>query len=151
MNPNYFERRPILTEGEMRYFPILRTAIEARWFLLFAKVRLADIVTVKSDALKRYPNVDKDEWWKIPENREIMSKHVDFCVCASDTLKVSLIIELDDKSHDDPDRIKRDKNIDAIFTECKIRIMHLKYKDLRRNEKRLQEYISEQLRPHLGY
>ena len=53
------------------------------------------------------------------QNR-IHSKHVDFVLCASDTIRVIAAIELDDASHDRPDRVSRDDFLDAAFDAAQL-------------------------------
>ena len=66
-------------------------------------VRLADIFSV-----------DKGRGNRAALNR-IESRHIDFLICQKDTLKPVVAIELDDKSHERPDRIKRDNFVNQLF------------------------------------
>jgi very-short-patch-repair endonuclease len=46
---------------------------------------------------------------------KIQSKHVDFVIC-DQNLYIKAIVELDDKSHDQPDRQERDRFVDDVLT-----------------------------------
>lgn len=52
-----------------------------------------------------------------------MSKHVDFVMC-DQAMQVLGIIELNDRTHLQQDRIERDEFIDAVLTNCGYRIVH---------------------------
>jgi len=54
---------------------------------------------------------------------KVMSKHVDFVIC-DQAMQVLGIIELDDRSHLQQDRIERDEFIDAVLKNCNYRIVH---------------------------
>jgi len=72
-------------------------------FVIFAKVRLADIFFVT----RRQENFSYF-------NR-IAQRHVDFLLCDPATLKPLLGIELDDASHQRPRRRERDAFVDEVF------------------------------------
>ena len=46
---------------------------------------------------------------------KIQSKHVDFVITDKD-LRIKAIVELDDNSHDRPDRLERDRFVDDVLT-----------------------------------
>jgi very-short-patch-repair endonuclease len=50
----------------------------------------------------------------------ITSKHVDFAVCDPKTLQVIGVIELDDSSHGETDRQRRDKFVDAALSSASV-------------------------------
>jgi len=66
-------------------------------YRIMAKVRLADIFGVK-----------KGQSWQAAFNR-INAKHVDFLLVRQSDGAPILGIELDDSSHNEPDRMDRDK------------------------------------------
>ena len=55
----------------------------------------------------------------------IKSKHVDFVICDIN-LNIKLIVEVDDSTHDKPDRQKRDEFVDRIFQTVNVKIIHLR-------------------------
>ncbi|MFT3685880.1 MAG: DUF2726 domain-containing protein [Phycisphaerales bacterium] len=73
--------------------------------LLFAKVRLGDVLTPDRN---KTPERSGSDGWQAARNK-IDRKHVDFLLCNPATTKPVLVIELDDKSHQRPDRQERDK------------------------------------------
>jgi hypothetical protein len=87
------------------YALALQTAVNGRAALLM-KVALGDVFYVKKgDDLSRY---------RIYTNK-IDRKHVDFLLCDSTTMQPLIGIELDDKSHERPDRRERDIFVDGVF------------------------------------
>lgn len=111
----YSQRSGLLTPTETRFLPVLDAAVGAS-HRVFAKVRLADIVDVDS-TLPRGA-------WRSAFNR-ISSKHVDFVVCRSDTLRLVAAVELDDASHNAPDRQSRDQFVDRVLATAGIHLVRV--------------------------
>ena len=112
--PPYKVRDGIVTSGERQFYRRLVEAIDNDW-LVFAKVRIADVLSVKSGTKKRMS-------WQ----NKINQKHVDFVLCDKETLKFVMAIELDDRSHERPDRIKRDIFVNAAFESAKLPLLRIK-------------------------
>lgn len=91
----------LLTKNELSFYEVLRSAMYD--YVVFAKVRLADLI----DADKRHRNGQADF-------SRILAKHIDFVVCDDDSKPV-IAIEVDDKSHQRPDRTARDSDVDRLF------------------------------------
>lgn len=81
---------------------------------VFPKMRLADICRVKRGTKDYYRFFSK-----------IMSKHIDFVLCSREDYSFVLAIELDDRSHERKDRIKRDKFVDNVMKACGLEILHI--------------------------
>jgi len=110
-----YKRRDLLTKPELKFFIKLQEYAEEQSLLVFPKVRLADIL--KPD--------ERQNRWQAAFNK-IKSKHVDFVLCDKTTLEIKYIVELDDKSHERPDRKERDAFVDSIMAQCKYEIIHVK-------------------------
>lgn len=111
---NAYEATPILTKNEYHNFKTLNEAAMRRGYMVWSKVRLADIVKPRNDS-KYMSHFGK-----------IKSKHVDF-VILDQNMKIKAIIELDDKSHDRADRKARDEFVDLILQDCGYKIIHTRY------------------------
>ena len=85
-------------------------------YRVFAKVRLADLIKVSGEL--------KASDRQAALNR-IIRKHVDFVTCKAEDLAIAGVIELDDRSHDRPDRRRRDAFIDEAMGSAGIPILHL--------------------------
>ena len=95
----YKTRDDFLSPAEASFLRVLSGLVQGR-VMICPKVGLSDIFYVSQ------PNQNAAFYNKI--NR----KHVDFLLCDPQTLRPSLAIELDDSSHQRPDRIERDKFVD---------------------------------------
>lgn len=107
----YQPRRFLLTQAEMRLYKILRTVLPPATTIA-PKVRLGDIVTCP----------DKD-WAK--HGPLISAKHIDFVLYDSETTAILLCIELDDQSHNRPDRRRRDQFVNAALGAAKVPILRI--------------------------
>lgn len=118
----------LLSAGEKRFYDALSTALQGSPHLIFAKVRVADLVDVIVD--KNDPN-----YWK--RLGPIFQKHVDFVLVDEVDTRPRIIIELDGGSHKDQERAKRDAFVDRVFQDAGIPMLHIPvkgfyaYKELR--------------------
>lgn len=94
----YRKHRYILTKAERSFYGVIKQATEEN-YEIFIKIRIADILK---------PNIGNRSEWQTAFNK-IAHKHFDFVICKKKTLQIIAVIELNDKSHDEPDREKRDK------------------------------------------
>lgn len=93
----YQRREFLFTRGEREFYLALRTAV-GNQFLIFGKVRLGDLLSVRSGAREPMKWVNK-----------IRSKHADFVLCRPDDVAPAMVIELDDASHQSEDARRRDE------------------------------------------
>ena len=110
-----YESKPLLTKYEWENYQELRNYATEKGLSVNVKVRLADLISPKND-------IDPKLWRK--RFNKISSKHVDFVICDQD-MNVKLIVELDDWSHQRPDRQERDKFVDAALTGAGYKIVHI--------------------------
>lgn len=113
----YRLRENFLTPAEQTFFSSLRSVVDDRTFVC-AKVGLGDIFSVKADDQSHY---------RIYTNK-IDRKHVDFLLCDSATMRPIVGVELDDKSHDRPDRRARDEFVDQVFAAAGLPLVHVRVK-----------------------
>ena len=85
----YQLREALFTPSEIKFYRELEQAIGEQ-FIVFGKVRVADIITPEKSLSKSN--------WRTAFNK-ISAKHFDFVLCDKNTLRVGAVIELDDKSH----------------------------------------------------
>ncbi len=96
--PEIFEAKEyLLTDNEKKMFYALRKALSEKYCIHCQTSLLELIKSDKSHALKR-----------------IGAKHMDFVITDHST-KILAVIELDDKSHNRPDRVARDKIVENIL------------------------------------
>lgn len=109
LNPNF------LTNAEKSFYKALYQVIGKK-YLIFAKVRLADIVKVDSES-------GKDKYKS--HNNRIQSKHVDFVIVSYDKLEPVMAIELDDSSHRSKRARSTDRFKDGVFEKAGLRLVRV--------------------------
>lgn len=103
----------LLTRREYAFFKALQPIAQKYHLMICPKVRLADLVAVPQGTTER-------KWFNY-----IKAKHVDFTLCDMD-LNVKLVIELDDSTHDRPDRQTRDDFVDRVFQKINVKLLHVR-------------------------
>lgn len=102
----YKRRNRLMSHAEGSFFQVLEMALPEDQYRLFGKVRVEDLIVVKSGLTR--------EGRQSARNR-IRSRHVDIVVVDSKTFAPVWAIELDDKSHQARDRQDRDEFMDRAF------------------------------------
>lgn len=128
-----YERRELLTDREWRFYEILSPVAKRHGWMILIKLRLADILQVKggTDDYMAYFN-------------KIKAKHTDFVLADPETLEVLCGVELDDPSHDRPERIERDEFVDEAYRAAGIDLLHVRMPlDKPLEEEELEELLLE--------
>lgn len=103
----YRVRDDFLSRAEASFYHVLKSMMGER-LLIFPKVSLAEIFFVaQSQDYQTYQN-------------KIDRKRVDFLLCDPKTLKPVLAIELDDSSHQRPNRQERDAFVEKVFADARL-------------------------------
>jgi hypothetical protein len=110
----YERRRYLLSAAERSLFGVLEQATQGEYHI-FAKVRVADLLSVQKGAAERQGHMNR-----------ITAKHVDFLLCDRAAVAPVLAIELDDSSHDAADRQKRDVFLDDAFAAAGLPLLHVR-------------------------
>jgi very-short-patch-repair endonuclease len=119
----------LLSVGEKKFYDALLAALDSQRYIIFAKVRLSDIIETNLD------RADPMYWKKLAP---INQKHIDFLLVARSDTTPLLAIELDGGSHANKERLKRDAFVDSVFHNAGIPLLHIPvkgfyaYNDLRR-------------------
>ena len=109
---HYRPKGSLFTDTEARFLRVLDEAVGDD-HRVFAKVRVADLLTVG--------RVEDNAAWQRAFN-QISAKHVDFVVCARDSLRIVAAVELDDRSHDVPHRQRRDAFLERAFAVADVHL-----------------------------
>lgn len=110
----YRLRDDFLSPAEQNFFLVLKATVST-WALICPKVSLGDLFyaqTGDSGRNRSYRN-------------KIDRKHVDFLLCDPQTARPLVGIELDDKSHQRPDRQERDQFVDRVFAAAQLPLVHV--------------------------
>lgn len=129
----YRRRDDFLSAAELKFFHFLRQVV-GQHFHVCAKVRIGDLLYV----VNRNKNMGH-------ANR-IERKHVDFVLCDPASMQPKLVIELDDSSHQRPDRQERDRLVDAAFSAASFPILHVRCRS-QYSPDELSQQIREALNP----
>lgn len=130
--PNYKIKQNFMTPSEIKLYKILVLAtkeIREKYRLkleIFAQVALNRIVEIN--------NMRKQEMLF----KNISERSIDFVLYNKETDKIYCCIELDDETHNQENRIKRDKIIDNALSK-NIKMIHIK----RENSYNLNELIEK--------
>lgn len=114
----YQIREALLTPSEIKFYQELKWAVGDE-FIIFAKVRVADILSPESGLSKSH--------WQRAFNK-ISAKHFDFVLCNLESLKVEVVIELDDKSHLKSSRIDRDNFLNQAVHSSGLKMLRFPVK-----------------------
>jgi very-short-patch-repair endonuclease len=113
-----YEKRPsLVTEAEHRFFRTLLDVSQPR-YQVFTMVRLADVIRVRAETSKPLA-------W---QNR-ILAKHLDFVLCDPQTLEAKLAVELDDATHQRPDRRERDEFLESALSASHLPLLRVPVAD----------------------
>ncbi len=113
----YRKKNYFFNQTEREFYYILNDILGDK-YLLFSKVRMSDLLYLPEYLYHSYHYQNK-----------IQSKHVDFLICEKQNIKPLLAIELDGSSHLRDDRIERDKEVNEIFKDANLPILHIKVSD----------------------
>lgn len=96
----------LLSINEKNQYWKLRQWADTNKLIVFTKVRLLDLISPRQSQRNH-----KSLLWKI------QAKHVDFVICDMN-IKVKCIVEIMDSSHNQPDRIERDRFVREVLASC---------------------------------
>lgn len=108
----YHARGFLLTKAEAIFYHLLRDMVKGH-LVIFPHVALRDLVTIvdRSDYFTYYNKIDR--------------KQMDFVLCDTGTLQPIFVIELDDSSHNRPDRMMRDAFVEVVLESAKIPLVRV--------------------------
>ena len=111
-----------MSKTESDFFVKLERAVSERYYV-FPQVHLSAILDHRV----------KGQEWKYAF-RHINGKSVDYVLCSRATLKPTYAIELDDYTHDKPDRRERDSEVERIFEAANLPLVRFRNKDVSEND-----------------
>jgi len=109
----YESKSEYLTKAELTFLSVLRQAVNGAYEIV-PQVPLGSIVRVKNNSKDYYAHYN-----------QIDRKILDFVLFEIFSFKPLLVIELDDSSHNLPDRKNRDKFVDKVLEVVKLPILHI--------------------------
>ena len=119
-NYTYGRKKDLVTPTELEFFRILLLAVNKEHYCVVPQVHLSTLFEHKI----------KGQHWD-GARQHINRKSVDFAICTLKNLNPICGIELDDKSHGRPDRIKRDKEVEQIFEQAGLPLLRVGVYEMR--------------------
>jgi len=115
-NPNerYTLKQSLLTDAEKEFLEVLQEVVGDK-YRIKTQVPLSGIVK-PLDSRGHYTNYH--------DFNKIKAKSIDFVLCDKE-LEPHLAIELDDRTHLQPDRVKRDNFLDSVMNGVGLPIIHI--------------------------
>ena len=111
-----YRQKQFLSPAERSFLGVLSQAAGDEW-RVFAKVRIADVLTPAK--------VMSRSRWQSAFNA-ISAKHFDFLLCDPADCVPKLAVELDDKSHDQSGRRRRDRLVEAACGSAGLPLLRVK-------------------------
>jgi len=112
----YKRRDYLLTPAERSFWGVLSQVVNGTYHVAW-KVRMADLVWVASGTRNRQRHLNR-----------IIAKHLDFVLCDPDSSAPVLAIELDDSSHQEGNRRRRDAFVDAALRDAGLPLLRIPVK-----------------------
>lgn len=110
--PNVMVSKKFLSDAEVSFYRVLTLCLDNKTTIL-AQVSLQQLFSLKGPG--------RQQTWQ----NKIRSRSIDFLLCDTATLRPILGIELDDVSHERPERVNRDLEVDRIFQAAKLPLLHI--------------------------
>lgn len=123
----------LFTPAERAFYAALTRAIDPAHYVIFGKVRVADMITVKREGKSK-----KD----FQAFAKISQKHIDFVICNRVDLTVFCAIELNDATHQRSDRSARDQFLTKVFAQVKLPLVWITAKASYQPEKIWEEALA---------
>lgn len=110
----YTAKQFIMTRNESEFFNLLNEILQDK-YNVFPQIHLSAILDEKI----------KGQNWKGALS-SIDRKSVDFVICDKQNQKILVAIELDDSTHERPDRVIRDEKVESILEKAGIKLLRFK-------------------------
>lgn len=104
----------VFSPKEGYFYRDVRPIADKLKLIVFTKMRLADLLYIPK-------GTENEKAWF---NR-IKAKHIDF-IFVDSNYKIRLLVEIDDQTHNRADRQARDEEVDEIFRQQGLEVLHLR-------------------------
>ncbi|MDB5295372.1 MAG: hypothetical protein JWO31_1355 [Phycisphaerales bacterium] len=108
----YYAKEHLCSKGELVFYRALGRALP-KGVGITMKTRLGDVLGCTA------------EGWRTGFGAKIAQKHVDFILFDPVTTAVMLVVELDDRTHLQPDRQERDAFLDRALAAAGVPVLHV--------------------------
>lgn len=105
---NQYQKKELLTEYEKYFYNIINNNF-SNDYIVMPQVNLASVI----NKVKEYPKQYQNELYR----------NIDFGIFDKQTMQPLLLIEINDKTHEQKDRIKRDIKVKEICNKANIKLI----------------------------
>ena len=103
-----YQSKQLMSKYEKNFYEILSKNF-AQEYIIMPQVNLASII----EKIKDFPTQYQNELYR----------NIDFGIFDKNSMKPLLLIEINDKTHNQPDRIKRDLKVKEICNQANIKLI----------------------------
>lgn len=114
----YQKKDALMSPSEQEVYRVLVSTYGAECYI-FAQVRVIDVI--EPNAEKYRPK--SSEYLSL--FRQISQWHFDYVICSKDDFSVLYVMELDDPSHERPDRQRRDSILEAVCADAGVELKRM--------------------------
>jgi very-short-patch-repair endonuclease len=114
----YKTKEYVMSKPEQICFNVFKEVIGEKYYI-FPQVHLSTFLDHK---------IVGQNWWGA--FRHIDEKSVDFVLCDKQTFLSILAVELDEKSHEQPVRQDRDREVERILDDAKMPLLRIRNEDI---------------------
>ncbi|GAB2793801.1 hypothetical protein GCM10027040_20190 [Halomonas shantousis] len=124
----YVSETHLMSSSERDIYKVLERRYGDRYYI-FSQVRVVDLIQPNT---QKYPRRSKEYTSLF---RQLSQWHFDYVLCEKDDFRVFCALELDDSSHEQADRVKRDRILDQA---CEVAGVHLKRMKINHADRRVE-------------
>jgi len=110
------KKQYFFSRAEKKFYLVLKQVADKNSLVIFSKVRLLDLFLIQ----------EKDYKSRMSNRGKIIQKHIDFLLCDNNSFSPVVGIELDDSSHNQSKRIKRDNLVNRVFASAELPLLRIK-------------------------
>ncbi len=119
---------PVIRSDDYQRIQLLLTPTETRFYHVLIAALPTDYTCMTQVALNRLIKVQRPRFgsaWRDPRWNRIAQKSIDFVVVRRSDLRVMVLIELDDSTHQQAHRQQRDTFLDTVCGHIHLPILHI--------------------------
>lgn len=114
----YVKEPFLLSKAERSFLGVLEQSIGDN-YRIFSKVRVADVISVQNNTNQKN---------RTAAFNKIKAKHFDFIIVGKEDFSIIGAVELDDKSHKQSDRLKRDIFLNTVCETAGLKLFRFEAK-----------------------
>ncbi|WNL39528.1 DUF2726 domain-containing protein [Halomonas sp. PAMB 3232] len=114
----YHKKGALMSPSEQDVYRVLVSTYGAECYI-FAQVRVVDVIEPNS---KKYRSKSSAY---LALFRQISQWHFDYVICSKEDFSILYVMELDDPSHERPDRQRRDRILESVCADAGVELKRM--------------------------